>query len=107
MSPMSAQQVLKCLRAAGYIWLEHGIFGFHATYRKDVEMVTVKLLVDGDVPDVVDSRWCADTFGITPAAVQAAIHDGRISATRFGRLWALKSEDAMRVWGHRLIRNKT
>lgn len=67
--------------------------------------VTVELPIDRSaVPEIVTTRWCADTFGVTQSAILAAIHDGRISATRFGSVWALRSEDALEVWGHLLLR---
>jgi hypothetical protein len=67
-------------------------------------MVTVNIPIDGDLPDVVGTQWCADTFGITVTSVNIAIHDGRLPAKRAGRTFVIDPNDAVRVWGHKLLR---
>jgi len=66
--------------------------------------ITVHIPIDGDLPDMVGSRWCAETFGISVAAVDLAIREGRLPATRIGRTFVIDPNDAVRVWGHKLLR---
>ena len=67
--------------------------------------VTIELPINREVPEIVSSRWCAETFGITISAVNAAIQQGRLPAERFGHVWAIRSEDALKLWGHFLLRS--
>lgn len=67
--------------------------------------VTLELPLDSaDIPEYVSTRWCADTFGITTASVATAINQGRLPAERFGHIWAIRSEDALRMWSPMLFR---
>ena len=66
--------------------------------------VMVELPFDGELPELVSSGWCADTFGITQDAVNLAVRQGRLHATKIGRTYVIKPQDALGLWGHRLYR---
>lgn len=67
--------------------------------------MTLELPIDADtIPEYVSTRWCADTFGITTTSVVSAIKQGRLPASRFGHIWAIRSEDALRLWSPFLFR---
>ncbi|MCB1258436.1 MAG: hypothetical protein KDB26_15100 [Microthrixaceae bacterium] len=68
--------------------------------------VFVEIPYEGELPEIVGSDWCAETFGITTAAVGAAIRDGRLPAERLRSVWVIKPKDALLLWGHRLRRAK-
>lgn len=71
-----------------------------------VTEVTVKVPVPGEVPELVDSAWVARTFGLTPTAVQTAVRKGYLPAMRVGKTFVIRPEDAVLLWGWRLVSGK-
>ncbi|TXH11046.1 MAG: DNA-binding protein [Spirochaetes bacterium] len=55
--------------------------------------------------DLTTTTDVAERYGITPGAVLAAIHTGRIPAKRLGSgrgVWVVRMSDAEKVWSYLL-----
>lgn len=67
--------------------------------------VTLEVPVPVDsLPELVDVKWIATTFGITRRAVVSAISEGYLPARLLGNSYVVDPVDAVRLWGHRLHR---
>lgn len=64
--------------------------------------VVIEANVPENIPELVDAPWCARVFGISTTAVNTAVRDGAVPATKIGHSWAIRAEDAMNMWMRRL-----
>lgn len=66
--------------------------------------VTIDVEVPGELPEIADVKWAAETFRLSVRAVNDAIQEGYLPSTKVGNSHAIDPLDAVRLWGSRLHR---
>lgn len=67
-------------------------------------------LIPDDAPELAGPGWIAELFGVTPQTVAHAIKSGKLPALAIpgakGTVssWAIRPEDAVRLWGGRVLK---